>query len=152
MAIPRTIPIAREEGYHTDRIGTFAGGQFMGFVTATLPMPPPDDWPAKKRWYAVLHTFDTTGQHTRTEAVFAGTTADGERDVVDRAQRKLDGLIEPLDSVHYGDISVGLFEVEIDGERFGLVDMSDRNDDYERVDLLPNDLAFFEPWDGSYDT
>ena len=79
MAVPETIKVLREEGYHTDQIGEYGDrNQFMGFVTATLPMPLHEDWEAHKRWYAVLHTFDKKGKHLNTEAWFAGTTASGE--------------------------------------------------------------------------
>ncbi len=153
MAVPQTIKILREEGYHTDQIGKYGDGkQFMGFVTATLPMPLPDNWQFHKRWYAVLHTFDKKGKHLNTEAWFAGTTASGEREVVQKAQTRLSEMIAALGEVRYGNIKVGLFQVQIDGHTFGLVDASEPDEDYESIHLLPNDLAFFDPWDGTYDT
>ena len=124
----------------------------MGFVTATLPEPLPRDWEKHKRWYAVLHTFDRKGKHLNTEAWFAGTTAGGERKAVEKAQAKLDQMIVALGKVKYGDVKVGLFQVQIDGHTFGLVDASEPEEDYVSIHLLPNDLAFFEPWDGTYDT
>lgn len=152
MAIPKRIPIAREEGYYTDTIGRFDGGQFLGFVTATIPLPLPEDWQEHKRWYAVLHRFDPDGNHLGTEARFAGTTADGEADVCARARSDLDAMIAALGDVEYGDVAVKLFSVEVDGETFGLVDASDPDEGIEEVELRPNYLVFFEPWDGSYDT
>jgi formate hydrogenlyase regulatory protein HycA len=124
----------------------------MGFVTATLPMPLPKDWQAHKRWYVVLHTFDKKGKHLNTEVSFAGTTASGERKTVEKAQARLAEMIAGLGKVRYGNVKVGLFEVEIDGHTFGLVDASEPDEGYESIHLLPNDLAFFSPWDGSYDT
>jgi formate hydrogenlyase regulatory protein HycA len=153
VAVPQAIKIARQEGYHTDRIGQYGGGnQFMGFVTATVPNPLPKDWQTHKRWYAVLHTFDKKGKHLNTEAWFAGTTASGERKAVAKAQAKLDQLIAALGKVKYGNVKVGLFQVQIDGHTFGLVDASEPEEGYVSIHLLPNDLAFFEPWDGTYDT
>jgi len=152
MTIPTKIPIMREEGYHTDCIGRYEGGQFMGFVTATLPIPLPKDWQRHKRWYAVLHTFDEKGNHLRTDAWFAGSTADGEVQVVARAQERLNRMVASLGEPDYCNVEVGLFSVEIDGRTFGLIDASEPEEGYVRVDLLPNDLAFFDPWDGSYDT
>src|SRR4051794_38387976 len=94
MAVPQTIKVTREEGYHTDQIGKYGDGhQFMGFVTATLPTPLPKDWQAHKRWYAVLHTFDKKGKYLNTEAWFAGTTASGEREAVEKAQSRLAEMI-----------------------------------------------------------
>jgi hypothetical protein len=152
MTIPAKIPIMREEGYVTDRIGRYEGGQFMGFVTATLPIPLPEDWQQHKRWYAVLHRFDEDGNHVRTDAWYAGVTADGEDEVIERARERLDRMIESLADHEFCDVEVGLFSVKIDGQTFGLIDASVPEEGYESVHLLPNDLAFFEPWDGSYDT
>jgi formate hydrogenlyase regulatory protein HycA len=153
MAVPQTIKVLREEGYHTDQVGKYGGGnQFMAFVTATLPMPLPEDWQARKRWYAVLHTFDKKGNHLNTKAWFAGTTASGERQAVERAEARLAEMIVALGTVRYGDVKVGLFQVQIDGHTFGLVDASEPDEGYESIHLLPNDLAFFAPWDGTYDT
>jgi formate hydrogenlyase regulatory protein HycA len=153
VKVPQSIKIAREEGHHTDRIGKYGkGNQFMGFVTATVPEPLPKDWQAHKRWYAVLHTFDKKGKHLSTEAWFAGTTASGEREAVAKAQAKLDQMIAALGKVKYGNVEVGLFQVQIDGQTFGLVDASEPEEGYVSIHLLPNELAFFEPWDGRYDT
>ncbi len=153
MAVPKAIKIVREEGYHTDQIGKYAdGSQFMGFVTATLPTPLPTDWQEHKRWYAVLHTFDKQGKHRHTEAWFAGTSASSERVAIQNAEAKLAQLIAGLGPVKYGNVKVGLFQVQIDGHTFGLVDASKPEEDYESIHLLPNDLAFFAPWDGTYDT
>ena len=44
------------------------------------------------------------------------------------------------------------FSVQVDGFRFGLVDASKPDEDYESVHLLPNDFAFFAPWNGEFDT
>jgi formate hydrogenlyase regulatory protein HycA len=100
----------------------------------------------------VLHTFDKKGKHLNTEAWFAGTTASGERKAVEKAQAKLDEMVAALGKAKYGNIKVGLFQVQIDGHTFGLVDASEPDEGYESIHLLPNDLAFFKPWDGNYDT
>jgi formate hydrogenlyase regulatory protein HycA len=153
VAVPKSIRITREEGYHTDQIGKYGdGNQFMAFVTATLPTPRSKDRHGHMRWYAVLHTFDKKGKHLNTEAWFAGTTARGEREAVQKAQTKLAEMIAELGKVKYGNIKAGLFKVQIDGHTFGLVDASEPQEGYESIHLLPNDLAFFAPWDGTYDT
>jgi hypothetical protein len=51
-----------------------------------------------------------------------------------------------------GDINIALFDITIDGLRFGLLDASEPDLDTPRVHLEPNDLASFPPWDGQYDT
>lgn len=153
VAIPQLIKIRREKGYHTDQIGKYGdGNQFMGFVTATLPLPLPEDWPTHKRWYAVLHTFDQAGQHLKSDIWFAGTSACGERESIERATLKLAAMLTGLGKVKYGNVKIALFHVEFDGHTFGLVDDSEPDEDFERVTLYPNDLAFFAPWNGSYDT
>jgi len=156
MAVPTTIKITREEGYHTDTIGKCSDGrQFLAFVVASLPLEKlraPDGWQKHKQWHAVLHTFDRIGKHLNTEVWTAGTTANGERQVIERARARLSEMLAALGSVKYGDVKVSLFRVEVGGREFGLVDASEPDEDYESIHLLPNDLAFFEPWDGTYDT
>jgi hypothetical protein len=153
MAVSQTIRIRPEKGYHTDQVGKYGdGNQFMAFVTATVPMPLREDWQAHKRWYAVLHTFHKRGNHLNTEAWFAGTTASGERQAVERAEARLAEMIVALGKVRFGNVKVGLSQVQIDGHTFGFVDASEPNEGYESIHLLPNDLAFFAPWDGTYDT
>jgi hypothetical protein len=61
-------------------------------------------------------------------------------------------MIRKLGSITYCDITVQRFSVEIDGNTFGLVNASIPKKGYQRIDLVPNGLAFFPPWDGTYDT
>ena len=151
MTIPERIPFARIEKYYTRNIGTFAGGkQFMAFVVAEIDMANPDrPWEERKRWYAVLHKFDENGAHIGTDHWFAGTTADGEPAVTERAARRVTEFMSALPNVQFGDIAIRLFQTVIDGHLFGLC----RDEESENiVQLLPNDLVFYPPWDGSYDT
>jgi hypothetical protein len=80
----------------------------MAFVTATLPMPTLDDWESQKRWYAVLHTFGPSGEHLATRAIFTGTTADGERQSVERAVAQLGTMLAELGPGEFGDVRVCL--------------------------------------------
>lgn len=152
MTIPELIPIKRYAGYHTDTIGQHAEGQFFACITgAHVRLLHPDaDLARRQRWYAVLHRFDSDGNHLGSDIEFAGTTADGQQASVDKAWATLDGWLGQLVSPVYGDIAVKLFEVEVDGVRFGLVDLS--GDHGEHVELLPNHFGFYPPWNGSYDT
>lgn len=154
--IPELVPITREAGYHTDTIGTFDGGQFMAFVVATLPDDHGENDGAAKRWYAVLHRFSAEGAHLGTEAEFVGTTADGEEAVVERATRRKQEMIAGLGEVTYEDVAVELFVTDVDGHEFGLVDASYEDEESGEVfiiaELRPNELIFFPPWDGTYDT
>jgi formate hydrogenlyase regulatory protein HycA len=154
MAIPKLIPIAYEPNFYTRFIGKYGRGrQFMAFVVATLPSPPPTDWERHKRWYAVLHTFDAKGNHLATDAWFAGLTADGEKEVTERAQQKRMEMLAGLGPYRLCNVKVKVFSVEIEGHLFGLVDSSEPEEGFEeRVSLLPNDFLFTAPWNGSYST
>jgi formate hydrogenlyase regulatory protein HycA len=153
MAVPRKIKISREEDYYTHYIGkTGDGRQFMALIGATLPVPLPNDWPNHKKWYAILHTFDKEGKHIETKAICTGKTADGEDEVVDKARTVRNDMVSSLGEISFEDVEAELFSTEVDGFIFGLVDASEPAEGIERIDLLPNDLAFFEPWDGEYDT
>jgi formate hydrogenlyase regulatory protein HycA len=159
MKAPARIPINREPGYHTDSIGTWSGGLFMAFIVAGFPKGfkldlANDSWKAQKRWYCVVHLFDKAGNHTGTDAEFLGTTAEGERRVLEDAEHRLDKMLAKLGPRKLGNISVRLFEAEIDGVEFGLEaeTYEIEGQTVERVTLWPNDLAFFEPWNGYYDT
>ncbi len=153
MAVPTKIKINREEEYYTHYIGKYSGeNQFMALIGATLPEPLPKDWTNHKKWYAILHTFNSDGKHIESKAVFAGRTCDGEDDVVDKARVKRNKMVSSLENVSFEDIKISLFSTEIDGFIFGLVDGSERKEGIEKIVLLPNDLEFFSPWDGEYDT
>jgi formate hydrogenlyase regulatory protein HycA len=148
MAIPERIPIAYEPDYYTRYIGkTKDGRQFMAFVVATEGKGKP--------WYAVLHTFDADGNHLDTEAWLAGTTAKGEQEACELAQKKRLEMLAGLGKYKLCKIKVKLFSVKIDGHLFGLVDSSEPEEGpefAERVTLWPNDLLFTPPWNGTYST
>lgn len=151
MAIPSKIKIKRIPDYYTKTIGKYDQGQFMALITATLPIPIPKNWEKQKRWYAVLHTFTAEGRHLKTEAIFVGTESDGENVFMPSARKIRDEMVSGLKNYKFCDVEVELFSVQIDGFNFGLVDASNPEDNYESVHLLPNDFAFFKPWDGSFD-
>lgn len=153
MKLPPRIPIARIENSYTRNIGTFNNGEmFMGFVVADfdkhMPMPVPADWSPYKRWYSILHLFDSEGHHVETKHWFAGRTSDGEGKVIELAKDRLDTFISELSGVQFRDISVCLFKTTIDDCTFGLV--ANHNAGY--VQLLPNDFIFSPPWNGEFDT
>jgi formate hydrogenlyase regulatory protein HycA len=154
VAIPKLIPIAYEPNFYTRYVGRFGKGrQFMAFVVATLSKRKVKDPAKHKRWYAVLHTFDARGIHLGTEHWFAGTTAEGEKEVCERAQKKRLEMLEKLEPYELCNIKVKLFSTEIDGQLFGLVDSSEPEEGFEdRVTLWPNDFLFTAPWNGVYST
>lgn len=152
VAVPELIPIKRVPGYHTDTIGRYADGQFFACVTGAHArlLRPDADLAQQQRWYAVLHRFDHEGHHTGSDIQFTGTTGDGRRASVDEAVHLLRQWLGELADPVYGDIAVKPFRTELDGVVFGLVDVSDEHGDH--VELYPNHLGFFPPWNGSYDT
>jgi len=149
--IPKKLKIRREEGYHTHNIGRYRNGdQFMGFVVAVEPHGHASSKGGKLGWYAVLHRFDSAGKHLATETSYLGLKAWGKE--VKNADATLSRMIHGFGPTQYGDIEIEPFSVEIDGHTFGLVNSSVLREGYFRFDLLPNNLAFFPPWDGSYET
>jgi formate hydrogenlyase regulatory protein HycA len=167
MEPPLRIPISREEEYYTHHIGaTVSGGYFMAFVTANIgplnyAILTADDWMRRKKWFSVIHHFDTDGKHLKSEIETHGTTADGEEAVVTTAWNVLNQKLAALGDVTYCDIAVQRFQVEYDGCTFGLLTaeecgMFDEAEDDEEmryhIYLLPDDLVFYPPWTGEYDT
>jgi len=161
MAIPDRILVSREGGNYSSCMGDFLLGdeenQFWGQVVAfhtSPPEPRPAGWHPEKRWYAVLHQFDGWGRHLRTDHWFAGIDRPW-GDAPELARGKLDEMVAALSEVEYSDIEIGLFQVEIDGCIFGLVDVSEPEEGpefAERVAMMPGDLLFTAPWDGNYCT
>jgi hypothetical protein len=163
MAIPEVIRVSREGGNYSSCMGDYdlhlgdGANQFWGRVVAFHTKPPeprPANWYPEKRWYAVLHRFDAWGRHIGTDHWFAGVDRPW-GDAPELANAKLDEMVAAVGQVEYGDIEIRLFQVEIDGGTFGLVDVSqpDAGPEFaERVAMEPGDLLFRAPWDGSYDT
>ena len=159
MAIPEAIPVSREGGNYSSCMGLYSEDDddnlFWGRVVAFQTEPPdpkPVDWYGEKRWYAILHKFDGWGLHIGTDHWFAGVDRPF-GDAADLADAKLDEMVAALSDVIYGDIEIRLFQVEIDGGIFGLIDISNPEagpEFAEQVAMEPGNLLFRPPWDGSY--
>ncbi|MDP9841477.1 hypothetical protein [Streptosporangium lutulentum] len=151
MAAPEIIPIKYEPGYHTGTIGHWEGGQFLGSVVAAFPegYTITDDWPAHRRRHAVLHTFDAAGHHLDSRIECTGTD-DNHRASVDTAQERLNRWLAMLPGLRFDDIAIRPFRRDVDGVLFGLVIETFENT--EHAELYPDNLGFYEPWDGLYDT
>src|SRR5438552_3310448 len=109
MAAPEKLRIPYEDFEYGrfNLVGQYGQGcQFMAFVTGAFPRNwwggnrSPEElrnrWMEHKRWNAVLHRFDPDGNHLGTDAWSGGTTAEGEREAVERAERRLDELLAGL--------------------------------------------------------
>jgi hypothetical protein len=149
--IPGKIRILREEGYHTQHIGRYnTDKQFMAFIVG-MPLDTRTSRASQTiRWYAVIHRFDADGNHLGTEATFLGEKPFLKQ--LSNAKAKFAEMLAQLGPVTYCSVEIKLFSVRIDGHTFGLIDASEPEEEYLRVDLVPNALAFFPPWDGTYDT
>ena len=146
--MPKLLPIMREEDYHTHFIGrTQNGNQFFGYETFVFPEGiPHEDWEKYRKEYVVLYIFDRKGNHLKTNHWYAGTTAEI---LPDTTRNKLEEMVNELGPVEFRDIAVKPFKTVIDGVVFGLIP----DDETESIELQPSStIAFFEPWDGEYDT
>ena len=151
--IPEKIWIRHEPGYRTRHIGKYGkGNQFMAFVVAAGPR----NRLFNIKWYATLHLFDREGNHIESQISYLGSsqyaTNLGGGWTLEEIDEFKNDIVHELGNVRYCDIRIKLFSVKFDGHRFGLVDASIPKEHYVRVDLLPNDLAFFPPWNGDYET
>ncbi len=132
-AIPDKIKIGRREDWHTHYVGTYDNGKFfLGFpffggLSQTRPL-------------AVLHLLDADGNHERSQI--------WETEKMFMAEKELKTAVQSLKDFRYGDIMARCFTVVLNGLTFGLV----ADEDLKRVTYVPYDLAFFAPWDGTYDT
>ncbi len=125
------IPITREEGYHTNVLGTYTDGQYMGFAFFLEPY--------QKHLISALHLFDSAGNHL--ESKFWDSDDGSEVEV------ELEKAVAALPQNRPGNIAVLTFSVEWNQTVFGLISQSD-----DRIDYVPYGLAFFSPWDGTYET
>jgi hypothetical protein len=115
--------------HHVGRCGP--ANQFMAFVIGAFPADWWSDryaleyqrsrWAEHKRWYAVLHRFDSVGNHLSTEAESGGTSDGADRAAMERAVRLLDDMLASLGDSRPCDIEVKPFGLEIDGYLFGLI-------------------------------
>ncbi|MER6100069.1 hypothetical protein ABT154_30285 [Streptomyces sp. NPDC001728] len=158
MSVPEIIPIRYEPDYRTRTIGRWRGGQFFASVTGAFSEGwIGGDWEKRRRWCAVLHRFDGAGRHLDSRIEFTGTSADGERRVIDAASGLLDEWLDALPERQYQDIAIAPFTVQCEGVRFGLVledDGAEEDGEARGVwaEFYPDGLGFSAPWDGEYDT
>jgi hypothetical protein len=163
MAKPDKLRIAYEEGSRFDCVGRLPdGAQFMAFVTGAFPTGQKyylgDDWQCRKKWLAVLHRFDTDGNHTGTETRLGGYDVEGRDTSGEKAFGHLQDMLVELAAggrPELCDIWVRMFSVEIDGVTHGLFyEQSEEEPEPgeergEWVMLEPWDIMFHPPWDSS---
>lgn len=146
--LPKRILIKRMEEYHTHYLGKYGEGKFFGYVTFAHKRP---HWEVPKELqrqnrldFAVVYTFDKKGRFISEKHWIASSDLDQHK-----LYEKLEELIHPLGQIEFCDITVDLFETEIEGIKFGLI----ANKEFGVIDLQPSStIEFQEPWDGEYDT
>src|SRR5262245_23148869 len=165
MAKPDKLRIAYEgpDSYRFDAVGRLPDGtQFLAFVTGAFPTGMKyylgDDWQLKKKWLAVIHRFDTDGNHIGTESQLGGFDIEGRQAAGDKAFGHLKEMFAELCArgrPESCDIWVKLFSVEIDGVTHGLFyeqseeEPEEGEERSEWVMLEPWDIMFHPPWDSS---
>ncbi|MBL7041059.1 MAG: hypothetical protein ISR77_20660 [Pirellulaceae bacterium] len=159
------IPYEDSEGARFDCVGRYGdGNQFMAFVTGAFPgrdcFPPANaDWQSVKSWNAVIHRFDSDGNHIGSEAKRGGCDIEGRDIAGEKAWQQLETMLCKL-GLHdpkFCDIYVRPFSIEIDDVVYALEyehEINKEDDfEYECVMLWPNDIMFHPPWDsGAYST
>ncbi|MEV4114285.1 hypothetical protein [Nonomuraea sp. NPDC049695] len=151
MTYPEIIPISYEPDYRTAHIGQWRDGQFLGGVVAAFRegYSMTEDWQAHKRWYAILHRFNSDGHYLDSRIECTGAD-DRHRESVDAGDRRLSEWLAELPGLEFGDIAIRPFRLEFDGVVFGLI-LEDHGG-AECAELYPDNLGFYAPWDGEYDT
>ena len=131
--IPKLIKIKREEDYHTHYVGTYADGKiFVGFPFFAERN--------QQRPLAVIHLMDVNGTHVESTL--------WEAEKMFQAEAELRNYVDALPNRKFEDVAVKQFSIKKNGLIFGLI----ASDETERVSYEPYGLAFFPPWDGTYET
>ncbi|MDH6709187.1 hypothetical protein P3T27_005933 [Kitasatospora sp. MAA19] len=153
MAIPDLIPIQHEPDFRTETIGRFDGGLFFAWITGGFPpgYKHGPDWGDHKRWYAILHRFDHSGNYVDSDIWCPGP---GPGHGVDE---RLAEWLDALPGREYCDIAIRPFQLTVDGILFGLVpechgEYPDGEEEDDWAEFYPGGLGFSPPWDGLYDT
>ena len=146
--VPARIPIAHDD-HHAGRIGRLDDGRQFFVTTPFVPALGSDPG----REFVAVYLFDAAG------ALIEARLDDlGARSEVDEAAAHalLEKRVVELGALSYEDIEVQPFSVQRFGTTFGLIPQPPDDDDDDgqwSVEMHPgNYMAFFEPWEGDYDT
>jgi hypothetical protein len=146
VGIPETFPINHDD-YHAKHIGRTADGR--QFFLTTPFVPAICDQTGGE--YIALFTFDTNGELLDASIDDIGTRANLDKDA---AARLYEQRLASLGDVEFCDIRIAPFKTERYGIEFGLIPRKcEDEDDEPAIEMQPgNYMAFFDPWDGDYDT
>ena len=145
--VPVRIPIAHDD-HHASRIRRLADGRQF-FVTT--PFVPAIGSSAGREFVAV-YLFDAAGALLEARIDDFGVRSEIDADA---AHALLEERVAELGVLSYGDIEVQPFSAQRFGTTFGLIlrPPDDDDDGHWSVEMHPgNYMAFFEPWEGDYDT
>jgi hypothetical protein len=147
--VPTRIPIVHDD-HHASRVGRLKDGRQF-FVTTPF-VPALGD--SAGREFIAVYVFDADGVLLDARIDDLGARANVNEEVSSALFQKRLAELGPLT---YGDVAVRPFSVERFGTTFGLIPRppdDDGDDDAGwSVEMHPgNYMAFFEPWDGEYDT
>ena len=96
--------------------------------------------------YAIVYLFDSDGNYIGNLHELAGKTSEIE---LGKSSQMLKVLLDSLGKLNYKNIEVKPFSIIINGIQFGLIP----DDETQSIELQPcSTIAFFEPWNGEYDT
>ena len=144
--IPETFPIDHDD-YHAKHVGRTADGRQFFLTTPFVPAI----GNATGGEYIALFTFDASGK-------LLDATIDnlGPRSTLDKdaASKLYEQRLASLGDVNFCDIRIAPFKAERFGIEFGLIPRAcEVEDDEPVIEMQPgNYMAFFDPWDGDYDT
>ena len=144
--LPDTFPINHDD-YHARHIGRTADGRQFFLTTPFVPALGNEAGGE----YIALFTFDAKGKLLAATIDELGPRAMFDRDA---ASELYDQRLASLGDVEFGDIRIAPFKIERFGIDFGLIPQErEEEDEVTGIEMQPgNYMAFFEPWDGDYDT
>jgi len=148
---PQKIKINREEDYHTHYIGEFNNGDlFFAYQTFNFDKPyneiPKDEKMNHRSEYISVYIFNKNGKFKNAIIKYLGKASD----LNGQSQKNtIESILQEIDKYVFKDIEVEPFSISFNGIIFGLIPEPET----ESIVLQPmSTIAFYEPWDGEYDT
>ncbi len=144
--IPNTIPINHDD-YHAKHIGRTADGRQFFLTTPFVPAYG-DEVGCE---FIALFIFDAGGALLEAHIDNLGPRAPLAKD---SANKLYNERLASLGKIEFCDIEISPFKTERFGVEFGLIPRElEDEDDEPAIEMQPgNYMAFFDPWDGDYDT
>jgi hypothetical protein len=146
VGVPATIPINHDD-YHAKHVGRTADGRQFFLTTPFVPAIGGKTGGE----YIALFTFDPDGKLLDATIDELGPRATLDKDA---ASKRYEQRLASLGAVEFCDIRIAPFKTERFGIEFGLIPREcEDEDDEPAIEMQPgNYMAFFDPWDGDYDT